>query len=147
MTDSAQSSKSQNADGENLSGQTVNPPQQTSQPRIDPSYGALANKEHAPVEHVRPSDPLETVPEIPQEVKEHGIEARTDEAKLELTRAHSQTGLSHSPASQTVSDHLNGEKPEFPMTPVEVENNRKKSASFSIRWFAEEVLKAMKGGK
>lgn len=109
-----------------------------------PLSSALS-KEHEPVEHVRPSDPHEVQVEVSKELKEHGVEARQDEAKLELTREHYQTGMSHAPHAQAVLDHTQGEKPEFPMTYTEIEENRKKPASFSIRWLAEEILKAMKG--
>lgn len=114
---------------------------QSSQPIV-----AVPHKEHAPVsEHVQVTDPVESRPELHQELKEHGVEVKTDEAHLELTREDQQF-IQHSPQSQGVKPVIEKEaKPEFPLTYVQAETDIKKESVWnSIRWLAVSVLRQMK---
>lgn len=121
---------------------------QSAAPQTSPGYVASSphSKEHAPIEHIRPSDPGEAQVEIHQELKEHGVEARQDETKLELAREQQNVGMQHAPAAHTVTRELSREeRPEFPLSQTQaIEEKKKGSVWNSVRWLAEEVLKQMK---
>lgn len=161
--DPAQSSGSSYDEGtqtQNQSGQLpqAQPQQSVVSPSTDPvttpspvQPGAnLPHKEQEPTisEHIRVSDASETQPEIQQELREYGVEVKTDEAKLELTREHQELGMSHSPHStpvQSVVEPENKEAPEFPMTMLTAQEEAKKESVWhSLRWLAVYVLRQMK---
>lgn len=131
MTDTAPSANSQNTASQ-----------------TPPNYVASAphSKEHAPIEHIRPSDPTEAQVEIHQELKEHGVEVRQDETKLELAREQQNVGIQPAPAAHTVADALSRQdKPEFTLSKEQaIEEKKRASVWNSVRWLAEEVLKQMK---
>lgn len=106
----------------------------------------LPNKEHAPLsEHVQITDPIESQPEVDQELKEAGVDARQDEARLDITREQQMTGVNHAPYSSPVSPHIEEPKAEFPMQYETAEEEIKKGSVWnSLRWLATLVVKQMK---
>ena len=138
MTDTAQSSKMQDGDVQNNTGSQVTP-------SVSGQISGAISKEHAPAEYIRHSDPMETRPEIKEELKEHGVKERQDEAKLELTREQQKTGLAHAPAAQTVAQVQAEDKPEFPMTHAVAQEQAKNASVWEpVRWLATLILKQMK---
>lgn len=156
--DPAQSSNNSYGGGisnQNQPGQTNQTPQQqssssphsvTPQPSSQP-VSHLPHKEQEPItEHVHVSDAAEIAPQLHQELKEYGVEARKDEAHLELTREQKNQGMTHSPSSQPVKPVVtDDQKPEFPMNYQTAEEESKKSSVWSsLRWLATYVLRQMK---
>lgn len=151
----AQSSSSNHYDAtqnQNQQGVTGQQPQQPVSPPVKPAIppqqpSVTPHKEFAPVsEHMQVTDAVEAKPELHPEVKEHGVEVKTDEAHLELTREQQQAGVQHSPQSQPVKPVVNEEqKPEFPLTYIQAETEAKKASVIdSLKWLAVYVLRQMK---
>jgi len=145
---SAQSSQKQYGDEQQTNGNQTNQQVPQSQPSAPVAsspqqpVSSVPHKEHAPLtEHVKVSDPVESQPELHAEVKEFGMDAKQDEAHLELTRQQQKLGMSHSPSSLPVTPHVNEEKPEFSMTDEEVTTNLKAPVWNPIRWFATLIRK------
>lgn len=133
----------QSAQDPNYQNTSTQTPADTASEQI---VSSAPHKEHAPVtEHVRISDPVESQPEIEAELREAGVEAKHDEARLDLTREQQNAGVSHSPQTAPVNPHVEAPKAEFPMQyEFATEESKKGSVWNSLRWLATLVVKQMK---